>query len=119
MLMHDLALSTALHIDLLASCLKYQPRTRHLEPDGWATYTNRLFLESSPYLLQHAHNPVNWYPWGDEAFDTAEKLNRPVFVSIGYSTCHWCHVMEEESFEDKEIARYLNENFIAIKVEPS
>ncbi|MBW1912941.1 MAG: thioredoxin domain-containing protein [Deltaproteobacteria bacterium] len=82
----------------------YKPRTRHLEPDGWATYTNRLFLESSPYLLQHAHNPVNWYPWGDEAFDTAEKLNRPVLVSIGYSTCHWCHVMEEE-------------NFIAIKVD--
>ncbi len=95
----------------------YKPRTKHLEPDGWATYTNRLFLESSPYLLQHAHNPVNWYPWGDEAFDTAKKFNRPVLVSIGYSTCHWCHVMEEESFEDEEIARYLNENFIAIKVD--
>jgi uncharacterized protein YyaL (SSP411 family) len=95
----------------------YQPRTRHLRPDGWAVYTNRLFLQSSPYLLQHAHNPVNWFPWGDEAFDLARKLNRPVLVSIGYSTCHWCHVMEDESFENEEIARYLNENFIAVKVD--
>ena len=76
----------------------YQPRTRHLQADGQARYTNRLFLESSPYLLQHAHNPVNWYPWGNDAFETARKLDRPVLVSIGYSTCHWCHVMEEESF---------------------
>ncbi|MBW1767856.1 MAG: thioredoxin domain-containing protein [Deltaproteobacteria bacterium] len=95
----------------------YKPRTKHLRPDGWAKYTNRLFLESSPYLLQHAHNPVNWYPWGDEAFETAIKLNCPVLLSIGYSTCHWCHVMEEESFEDEEIARYLNENYIAVKVD--
>jgi hypothetical protein len=96
---------------------EYHPRTKHLRPDGWARYTNRLFLESSPYLLQHAHNPVNWFPWGDEAFELARKLNRPVLVSIGYSTCHWCHVMEDESFEDEEIARYLNENFIVIKVD--
>ncbi len=95
----------------------YKPRTKHIDKDGWATYTNRLFLESSPYLLQHAHNPVNWYSWGDEAFETAKKLNRPVLVSIGYSTCHWCHVMEEESFEDVEIAQYLNEHFIAVKVD--
>jgi uncharacterized protein YyaL (SSP411 family) len=95
----------------------YIPRTKHLDPDGWALYTNRLFLESSPYLLQHAHNPVDWYPWGDEAFQTAASLNRPVLLSVGYSTCHWCHVMEEESFEDEEIARYINENFIAIKVD--
>ena len=95
----------------------YKPRTRHLNQDGSAKYTNRLFLESSPYLLQHAHNPVNWYPWGDEAFETARKLKLPVLLSIGYSTCHWCHVMEEESFEDEEIARYLNENYIAIKVD--
>ena len=61
----------------------YQPRTKHLKPDGWAKYTNRLFLETSPYLLQHAHNPVNWYPWGEEAFETAKRLNRPVFLSIG------------------------------------
>ncbi len=95
----------------------YHPRTRHLQPDGWAKFTNRLFLESSPYLLQHAHNPVNWYPWGDEAFDTAKKLNRPVFLSVGYSTCHWCHVMEEESFEDEKIARYLNKNYVCVKVD--
>lgn len=95
----------------------YKPRTRHLNPDGSAKYTNRLFLESSPYLLQHAHNPVNWYSWGDEAFEAAGKLNLPVLLSVGYSTCHWCHVMEEESFEDMEIAKYMNENYIAIKVD--
>lgn len=95
----------------------YRPRTRHLDGQGRAIYTNRLFLESSPYLLQHAHNPVNWYPWGDEAFDTARHLDRPVLLSVGYSTCHWCHVMEEESFEDIEIARYINGNYIAVKVD--
>ena len=95
----------------------YRPRTKHLRPDGRAIYTNRLFLESSPYLVQHAHNPVNWYPWGDEAFEKAKKLNRPVLLSVGYSTCHWCHVMEEESFEDEKIAEYLNRNYIAIKVD--
>ena len=95
----------------------YHPRTRHLDSEGGALFTNRLFLENSPYLLQHAHNPVNWYPWGDEAFAEAQKRNYPVLLSIGYSTCHWCHVMEEESFEDIEIARYMNENYIAIKVD--
>ena len=95
----------------------YVPRTHHLNEDGSPKYTNRLILESSPYLNQHAHNPVNWYPWGDEAFETAARLGRPVFLSVGYSTCHWCHVMEKESFEDEEIARYLNENYIAIKVD--
>ncbi len=95
----------------------YVPRTRHRRPDGSPLYSNRLLLEASPYLQQHAHNPVNWYPWGDEAFAAAERLGRPVLVSIGYSTCHWCHVMEEESFEDLEIARYLNQHFIAIKVD--
>lgn len=95
----------------------YVPRTRHLHADGSAKYTNRLFLQSSPYLLQHAHNPVNWYPWGDEAFALARQLNRPVLLSVGYSTCHWCHVMEEESFEDEEIARFLNEHYVIIKVD--
>jgi uncharacterized protein YyaL (SSP411 family) len=94
-----------------------KPRTRHLNPEGSPKYTNRLYLETSPYLRQHAHNPVNWYSWGDEAFDTARRLRRPVFLSIGYSTCHWCHVMEEESFEDEEVARYLNENYVSIKVD--
>lgn len=95
----------------------YKPRTQHLNSDGSPQYTNRLFLESSPYLRQHAHNPLNWYPWGDEAFETARQLGRPVLLSVGYSTCHWCHVMEEESFDDEEIARYLNEHYIAIKVD--
>jgi len=95
----------------------YRARTRHLDEDGRPRYTNRLILETSPYLLQHAHNPVNWYPWGDEAFETARRLGRPVLLSIGYSTCHWCHVMEEESFEDEEIAAYLNAHYVAIKVD--
>jgi len=95
----------------------YVARTRHRKPDGSPRFTNRLLLESSPYLLQHAHNPVNWYPWGDEAFAEARRRGRPVLLSIGYSTCHWCHVMEEESFEDLEIARLLNEAYVAIKVD--
>ena len=80
-------------------------------------HTNRLIHESSPYLLQHAHNPVDWYPWGDEALASARKRNVPIFLSIGYSACHWCHVMEHESFEDENIATLLNENFISIKVD--
>jgi len=94
----------------------YKPRTEHIR-EAQPEYTNRLILENSPYLLQHAHNPVNWYPWGEEAFEDARRLDRPVLVSIGYSTCHWCHVMERESFEDVEIARFLNERFICIKVD--
>jgi len=96
---------------------EYTPRTRHLNPDGTATFTNRLFLEESPYLLQHAHNPVDWHPWGEEAFALAKATNRPLFVSIGYATCHWCHVMEEESFEDIEIAEVLNTHFVPVKVD--
>ncbi len=80
-------------------------------------YVNRLAKESSPYLLQHKNNPVDWYPWGDEAFQKATELNRPIFLSIGYSTCHWCHVMEDESFEDEQVAQLLNDNFISIKVD--
>jgi uncharacterized protein YyaL (SSP411 family) len=80
-------------------------------------HTNRLSQEKSPYLLQHAHNPVDWRPWGKEAFDEAKKTNKPLFVSIGYSTCHWCHVMERESFENEEIAKILNENFVCVKVD--
>jgi len=95
----------------------YVARTRHKEPDGSPSYANRLVLETSPYLLQHAHNPVDWFPWGDEAFKTARRLGRPVLLSIGYSTCHWCHVMEEESFEDEEVARAINESYVAIKVD--
>ena len=79
--------------------------------------TNRLSREKSPYLLQHAHNPVDWYPWGEEAFEKARSQGKPVILSIGYSTCHWCHVMEEESFEDPGIAAVMNQNFISIKVD--
>jgi thiol:disulfide interchange protein len=78
---------------------------------------NRLINESSPYLLQHASNPVDWYPWGEEAFAKAKKENKPVFLSIGYSTCHWCHVMERESFADEEVAVLLNKYFVAVKVD--
>ncbi len=78
---------------------------------------NRLINEKSPYLLQHAYNPVDWYPWCDEAFEKAKIEDKPIFLSIGYSTCHWCHVMERESFEDEEVAQILNENFIPIKVD--
>ncbi|XP_017252409.1 uncharacterized protein LOC108222933 isoform X1 [Daucus carota subsp. sativus] len=80
-------------------------------------YTNRLATEHSPYLFQHAHNPVNWYPWGEEAFKEARKRDVPIFLSIGYSTCHWCHVMEVESFENEDIAKLLNDWFVSIKVD--
>ena len=79
--------------------------------------TNRLIHEKSPYLLQHAHNPVDWYPWGKEAFEKAKLEDKPIFLSIGYSTCHWCHVMERESFEDEEVAKVLNDYYVAIKVD--
>ncbi|MBK8519553.1 MAG: thioredoxin domain-containing protein [Chitinophagaceae bacterium] len=80
-------------------------------------YTNELINESSPYLLQHAHNPVNWYPWGDKALQKARAENKMLIISIGYAACHWCHVMEHESFEDAEVAKLMNENFICIKVD--
>ncbi|MBA2329191.1 MAG: thioredoxin domain-containing protein, partial [Flavisolibacter sp.] len=80
-------------------------------------HTNRLSKESSPYLLQHAHNPVDWYPWSEEAFLKAKKEDKPVLVSIGYAACHWCHVMERESFEDPDVAAIMNENFVNIKVD--
>ncbi|XP_005092543.1 spermatogenesis-associated protein 20 isoform X2 [Aplysia californica] len=79
--------------------------------------SNRLSFEKSPYLLQHAHNPVDWFPWGPEAFEKAREENKPIFLSVGYSTCHWCHVMERESFENAEIGKLLNENFVNIKVD--
>ncbi|MCN4144450.1 MAG: DUF255 domain-containing protein [Thiohalomonas sp.] len=95
----------------------YKPRTEHLNADGSPKYTNRLILEESPYLIQHAHNPVNWYAWGTEAFAAAKRENKPIFLSIGYSTCHWCHVMERESFDNEKMAEYLNQHFITIKVD--
>lgn len=78
---------------------------------------NRLINEKSPYLLMHANNPIDWYPWSEEAFEKAKREDKPIFLSIGYSSCHWCHVMGKESFEDKEVAKFLNENFVSIKVD--
>src|SRR5687768_10373829 len=78
---------------------------------------NRLANERSPYLLQHAQNPVDWYSWGDEAIERARREDKPIFLSIGYSTCHWCHVMEHESFEDPVIAELLNNDFVSVKVD--
>jgi len=113
----DSLLVSGLAAALAAKGPAYQPRTHHLDERGLPLYTNRLIRETSPYLLQHAHNPVSWYPWGDEAFERARAEGKPVLLSVGYSTCHWCHVMERESFEDLEIARTLNEHFVAIKVD--
>ena len=92
-------------------------QTRHLNPDGSPKYTNRLIHETSPYLRQHAHNPVDWHPWGDEAFERAQALGKPVHLSIGYAACHWCHVLADESFEDEATAQALNELFVNIKVD--
>ena len=78
---------------------------------------NRLASEPSPYLLQHKDNPVEWYPWGEEAFTRAKREDKPIFLSIGYSTCHWCHVMEHESFENRDVADVLNQDFVSIKVD--
>ena len=86
-------------------------------PDGSWKYTNALAKESSPYLLQHAHNPVEWYPWGSEAFELAGRIGKPIFLSVGYSTCYWCHVMERQVFENPEIAALMNEHFVNIKVD--
>ena len=111
------ALQARLNAALAKSPSRTNPRTRHRTPDGGPRFTNRLIFEQSPYLLQHAHNPVNWFAWGDDAFEQARKLGRPVLLSVGYSTCHWCHVMEEKSFEDLEIAEYMNAHYIVIKVD--
>src|SRR5713226_139174 len=78
---------------------------------------NHLVAEKSPYLQQHAHNPVDWYPWGDDAFKKATLEDKPIFLSVGYSTCHWCHVMERESFESDEIAAILNRDYVPVKVD--
>jgi uncharacterized protein len=95
----------------------YKPRTKHWNESGQPKYTNSLIECYSPYLLQHAHNPVNWKPWTHAILAEAQNLNKPIFLSIGYSTCHWCHVMERESFEDEEIAEWINRFFIPIKVD--
>src|SRR5438270_950057 len=86
-------------------------------PDLKHMHTNALAREKSPYLKQHEHNPVDWLPWGEEAFAKARREDKPIFLSIGYSTCHWCHVMAHESFEDQEIAEVLNRDFVPIKID--
>ncbi|MBW4049973.1 MAG: thioredoxin domain-containing protein [Proteobacteria bacterium] len=91
--------------------------TRHLNPDGSPKYTNRLIGETSPYLRQHAHNPVDWYPWGEEAFARALAQRKPIHLSVGYAACHWCHVLAAESFEDEATAQVLNELYVNIKVD--
>ena len=98
----------------LASCGQ---STKNKIMDKEQKYTNELINESSPYLLQHAHNPVNWYPWGNEALNKAKEQNKLILISIGYAACHWCHVMEHESFENEEVANIMNDNFICIKVD--
>lgn len=101
-------------ISIMASC----NNTNKLRTeDSNHAHTNHLIHESSPYLLQHAHNPVDWYPWGEEALEKAKKENKLLIISIGYSACHWCHVMEHESFEDSLVAKIMNDNFVAIKVD--
>ena len=100
----------------LASCGQTQTNKVNMN-SAEHQFTNQLIHESSPYLLQHAHNPVNWYPWGVEALEKARLENKLIIVSIGYAACHWCHVMEHESFENEEVARFMNEHFVAIKVD--
>jgi len=116
---NEFAYSSELKLDnaLKSMPAGYSPRSRHLCNNQQPCYTNRLILEHSPYLLQHAHNPVDWHVWGKEALDKAKRENKIIFLSVGYAACHWCHVMEEESFDSLEISELLNKNFIAIKVD--
>ena len=113
----DAALQARLLAAAAAAAARGSPRAEHRNADGSPQYVNRLVLASSPYLQQHAFNPVNWYPWGADAFAAAQREHKPIFLSIGYSTCHWCHVMERECFDNEAIARTLNEHFVAIKVD--
>jgi uncharacterized protein len=113
-------LTFSLPASLFIVTLSFVNNFNTLAPAGYAqcrSMPNKLIHESSPYLLQHANNPVNWYPWGDEALGLARTENKMIFLSIGYSSCHWCHVMERESFEDEHTAAFLNEHFICIKVD--
>ncbi|MBX2853738.1 MAG: DUF255 domain-containing protein [Rhodobacteraceae bacterium] len=110
-------LTAELQAALVAKGAGHEPRTRHFTKDGAPKYVNRLIRETSPYLIQHAHNPVDWRPWGPETLAAAQAEGKPIFLSVGYATCHWCHVMEEESFDDEETAGLLNRDFIAVKVD--
>ena len=111
------ALQARLEAAYAAKGADYRPRTHLIGGDGRARYVNRLIEEASPYLLQHAHNPVDWRPWGPETLAEAAALDRPIFLSVGYATCHWCHVMEEESFDDEEVAAALNAGFVPVKID--
>src|SRR2546430_3595684 len=102
---------------LALTCLMAPGRIAAEPMSGVAEHTNRLAHEKSPYLLQHAHNPVDWYPWGEEAFARARDEDKPILLSVGYSACHWCHVMEHESFENPEIAALMNRHFVSVKVD--
>ncbi len=102
-------ITTIIHLSLTSSCQN--------KKEAMHSYTNKLIEESSPYLLQHAHNPVDWYPWGNEALEKAKKEQKLIIVSVGYAACHWCHVMEHESFEDTVVANLMNKHFISIKVD--
>lgn len=95
----------------------HTPRTHRVDGEGRARFTNRLIREASPYLLQHAHNPVDWHAWNAETLAKAEAEGRPIFLSVGYATCHWCHVMEEESFDDEEVAALINAHFVPVKID--
>ncbi len=114
---HHLAI--ALAVAMLAGCSHGTPSTTVKSSPSPTSHrhTNRLDQQKSPYLLQHAHNPVDWFPWGEEAFAKARAEGKPIFLSIGYSTCHWCHVMERESFENEDVAKFLNELFVSIKLD--
>ena len=101
----------------LAAALLVAANTAAVAKDEPSAKANRLASESSPYLRQHANNPVDWYPWGKEAFEKARKEDKPILLSVGYSTCHWCHVMERESFSAKDVAEIVNKGFVAIKVD--
>ena len=92
-------------------------QTRHSNSDGTERYTNHLVNETSPYLLHHAHDPVEWYPWGREALERAQREMKPIHLSVGYNACHWCHIKQQESFQDEATAKILNDNFINIKVD--
>src|SRR3954465_14924489 len=103
--------------DTPADAIPANPQHPQIAPTETHEPTNRLAHEKSPYLLHHAHNPVDWYPWGEEAFAEARRENKPVFLSVGYSTCHWCHVMAHESFESEKVAAIMNREFVNIKVD--
>ena len=116
----DLLRARALTIPLLSlACAQNAPHSPapHMSQDQQTREANHLQGETSPYLLQHLYNPVDWYPWGPEALQRAKDEDKPILVSIGYSACHWCHVMEHESFEDPEVAALMNEHFVCIKVD--